>query len=109
MESISIRQLAGKAKVFGSVISLSGALVYAFVKGPPIKLMNTNPATQNQTAYSVSKTYAVGEWIKGSLIMLSANTTWSMWLVLQVDLISINIFIHVCFFLPSLTLRVFRF
>ncbi|OMO90486.1 Drug/metabolite transporter [Corchorus capsularis] len=83
MESLSLRQLPGIAKVLGSVISLSGALVFAFVKGPAIKLMNCHPATQKQTADSLMKSYSVSEWIKGSLIMLSANTAWSLWLVLQ--------------------------
>ncbi|XP_017981077.1 PREDICTED: WAT1-related protein At1g43650 isoform X2 [Theobroma cacao] len=82
-ESICIRQLPGIAKVFGSVTSLSGALVFAFVKGPPIKFMNWYPATQKQTADSLVNSYSIGEWIKGSLIMLAANTAWSLWLVLQ--------------------------
>ena len=72
--------------MLGSVISLSGALVFAFVKGQPIKFMHWYPATQKQTADSLIKSYSTGEWIKGSLIMLSANTAWSLWLVLQVDL-----------------------
>ncbi|KAK6246406.1 hypothetical protein SCA6_009496 [Theobroma cacao] len=83
MESISIRQLPGIAKVFGSVTSLSGALVFAFVKGPPIKFMKWSPATQKQTAHSLINSCSIGEWIKGSLIMLAANTAWSLWLVLQ--------------------------
>ncbi|XVF64308.1 hypothetical protein PTKIN_Ptkin09bG0158500 [Pterospermum kingtungense] len=83
MESISIRQLPGMAKVFGSVISLSGALVFAFVKGPPIGFMNWYPETQKQTSNFIVKSYSTGEWIKGSLIMISANTAWSLWLVLQ--------------------------
>lgn len=84
MESISVRKFPGLAKVLGSVISLSGALVFAFVKGPTIKFMNWYPETQNQTADSIAKDHPVGVWIKGCLIMLSANTAWSMWLVLQV-------------------------
>ncbi|KAG8493818.1 hypothetical protein CXB51_011109 [Gossypium anomalum] len=82
-ESISVRKFPGLAKVLGSVISLSGALVFAFVKGPTIKFMNCYPETQNQTADSIAKDHPVGVWIKGCLIMLSANTAWSMWLVLQ--------------------------
>ncbi|KAB2083242.1 hypothetical protein ERO13_A05G243400v2 [Gossypium hirsutum] len=82
-ESISIRKFPGLAKVLGSVISLSGALVFAFVKGPTMKFMNWYPETQNQTADSIAKDHPVGVWIKGCLIMLSANTAWSMWLVLQ--------------------------
>ncbi|MBA0720980.1 hypothetical protein Golax_008569 [Gossypium laxum] len=83
MESISVRKFPGLAKVLGSVISLSGALVFAFVKGPTIKFMNWYPETQNQTADSIAKDHPVGVWIKGCLIMLSANSAWSMWLVLQ--------------------------
>ncbi|OMO51068.1 Drug/metabolite transporter [Corchorus olitorius] len=81
MESISLRQLPGIAKVLGSVISLSGAMVFAFVKGPPMNWWN--PGTENQTADSLMKSYSISKWIKGSLIMISANTTWSLWLVLQ--------------------------
>ncbi|XVE60137.1 hypothetical protein DITRI_Ditri05aG0103200 [Diplodiscus trichospermus] len=83
MESISVRQLPGIAKVLGSVISLSGALVFAFVKGPPIKFMNWYQATQKQTADSLIQNNSIGGWIKGSLIMISANTAWSLWLVIQ--------------------------
>ncbi|KAK8552344.1 hypothetical protein V6N12_040944 [Hibiscus sabdariffa] len=83
-ESISVRKLPGFAKVLGSVTSLSGALVFAFFKGPVINFMNWYPSTHNhQTTDSVIKNHSVGEWIKGCLIMLSANTAWSMWLVLQ--------------------------
>ncbi|XP_022751458.1 WAT1-related protein At1g43650-like [Durio zibethinus] len=83
MESLSIRQLPGTAELLGSVISLSGTLVFAFVKGPRIKFMTSYPSTPKQTAESLIKSYSIGEWIKGSLIMLSANTAWSPWLVLQ--------------------------
>lgn len=84
MESISLRQLAGIAKVLGSVISLSGAMVFAFFKGPPMKFMNWYPETQKKIADSVIKSNSnAGDWIKGSLIMISANTAWSLWLVLQ--------------------------
>ncbi|KAE8701821.1 WAT1-related protein [Hibiscus syriacus] len=82
-ESISVQKLPGLAKVLGSVISLSGAFVFAFVKGPAINSMNWNSSTHNQTTNSVIKNHSVGEWIKGCLIMLAANTAWSMWLVLQ--------------------------
>ncbi|KAJ0024387.1 hypothetical protein Pint_07937 [Pistacia integerrima] len=79
MESISIRQSYGIAKVLGSIVSVSGALVFAFVKGPSLPFMNWHPNTPD----SSSKRSSLGEWIKGALIMISANTAWSLWLVLQ--------------------------
>ncbi|KAA8546563.1 hypothetical protein F0562_002698 [Nyssa sinensis] len=86
MESISIKQWHGVAKVLGSVVGVSGALVFAFVKGPPIKIMNWYPDIHKQNpdiSYDNSKV----EWVKGSLIMLSANTAWSLWLIMQVPIV----------------------
>ncbi|KAB2635241.1 WAT1-related protein [Pyrus ussuriensis x Pyrus communis] len=83
MESISVKRLYGVAKVLGSVTSLSGALVFALVKGPSIKF-NWVPSNQGQIPDSSSLSSSTGgEWLKGSLIMLSANTAWSLWLILQ--------------------------
>ncbi|XP_024167127.1 WAT1-related protein At1g43650 isoform X2 [Rosa chinensis] len=81
MESISIKHLHGVAKVLGSVTSLSGAVVYALIKGPPLKFMNWFPENLDHQIHP--KSSRRGEWIKGSLIMLSANTAWSLWLILQ--------------------------
>ncbi|KAM5562311.1 WAT1-related protein [Rosa sericea] len=81
MESISIKHLHGVAKVLGSVASLSGAVVYALIKGPPLKFMNWFPENLDHQIHP--KSSCRGEWIKGSLIMLSANTAWSLWLILQ--------------------------
>ncbi|EXC19896.1 Auxin-induced protein 5NG4 [Morus notabilis] len=90
MESISIRSVHGMAKVLGSAVSVSGALVFAFVKGPPLKfMMNWYQSSHDHQNHhhvhsdSLSKSYHKGDWIKGSLMMLSANTAWSLWLILQ--------------------------
>ena len=83
MESINIKQLHGLAKVLGSVVGVSGALVFAFVKGPPINFMHRYTATEKPNIDSIQGC-STREWIKGSLIMLSANTFWSLWLILQV-------------------------
>ncbi|KAK4600882.1 hypothetical protein RGQ29_010471 [Quercus rubra] len=82
MESINIKQLHGLAKVLGSVVGVSGALVFAFVKGPPINFMHRYTATEKPNIDSIQGC-STREWIKGSLIMLSANTFWSLWLILQ--------------------------
>jgi hypothetical protein len=86
MESVTIKRLHGMAKVLGSVLGVSGALVFAFVKGPPLKFMHWHPATENgQNGNLSTQGSSRGEWIKGSLIMLSANTAWCLWLILQVN------------------------
>uniref|UniRef100_A0A0A0KEE4 WAT1-related protein n=2 Tax=Cucumis sativus TaxID=3659 RepID=A0A0A0KEE4_CUCSA len=80
-ESICIRKVEGMAKLVGAIIGFSGALVFAFVKGPPMKFMNWYPQTKNIT--NSFQPYSTLEWIKGAFTMLSANIAWSFWLVLQ--------------------------
>ncbi|CAK9134702.1 unnamed protein product [Ilex paraguariensis] len=78
MESISIKERHGMAKILGSVVCISGALVFAFVKGPPVY-----PSIQRNTSHLSTKHSSKGEWIMGSLIMLSAYTAWSLWIIMQ--------------------------
>lgn len=95
MEGISVGKWHGRAKVVGSVMGLSGALVYAFVKGPPVNLINWSSSGHARQSL-LSGSTGIGdhsssrEWIKGSLIMLSANALWSLWLILQVLSLSLS-------------------
>ncbi|MCL7028238.1 hypothetical protein MKW94_009052 [Papaver nudicaule] len=99
MESIAIKHYHGVAKVVGTTVCLSGALVVALYKGPAVKFMNWNSSSSlhhHQTGHisngpsspSYSSTKAVDS-VKGALIMLSANTVWSFWVILQGPLIKL--------------------
>ncbi|KAA8537896.1 hypothetical protein F0562_027524 [Nyssa sinensis] len=88
MESISIKQWHGVAKVLGSVVGVSGALVFAFVKGPPVKFMDWYPAIHKEISDTKSGTFKV-EWVKGPLVMLLANTAWSLWLIMQAPIVKL--------------------
>ncbi|KAK4843141.1 hypothetical protein QYF36_004497 [Acer negundo] len=81
MESVSMKHVHGIAKVMGSITGVSGALVFAFLKGPPMNFMNWY--NQKQITDSSIKVCPFEDWIKGALIMLAANTAWSLWLILQ--------------------------
>ncbi|QCD94562.1 WAT1-related protein [Vigna unguiculata] len=81
VETISIKRAHGIAKILGSILSLSGAITFALVKGPPLSFMKWYQQNQNQTPSTVVH-YKV-DIIKGPLMMLLANTTWSLWLILQ--------------------------
>ncbi|CAI9763955.1 unnamed protein product [Fraxinus pennsylvanica] len=83
IESISIRHSYGIAKVVGSVIGLSGAMVFAFVKGPQVNFMNW--FTPNQKTIP-NMNLSSKDWVKGCLLMLLANFAWASWLVMQAPL-----------------------
>nr|XP_027092896.1 WAT1-related protein At1g43650-like isoform X2 [Coffea arabica] len=78
IESLSITQWHGMAKVLGAVTCLSGAMVITFYKGPALYSEYGKEASHNS-----SRTYTKEEWIKGSLLMLGANLTWAIWLIMQ--------------------------
>ncbi|KAK4745171.1 hypothetical protein SAY87_011483 [Trapa incisa] len=86
MESISMRRLHGIAKVMGSVVGVAGALVFAFLRGPPVKFLASNhhghPADHGLASSSSSSSNGV-HWVKGTLLMLSSNALFSLWLILQ--------------------------
>ncbi|KAG8378126.1 hypothetical protein BUALT_Bualt08G0105700 [Buddleja alternifolia] len=76
IEKLAIAERQGLAKVIGSILGLTGAMVYTFYKGPPIY----SAAAKIEAS---EKTHTKEEWIKGSLLMLFANLTWAMWLIMQ--------------------------
>ncbi|XP_027088293.1 WAT1-related protein At1g43650 [Coffea arabica] len=78
IEKISIQQRHGIAKILGSAVGLSGALVFTFYKGPPLY-----SSVHSSISHNDSKSYSKEDWIKGSLLMLLANFTWSVWLIMQ--------------------------
>ncbi|CAK9134703.1 unnamed protein product [Ilex paraguariensis] len=78
MERISIKQWHGVVKVLGSVLGVSGALVFAFVKGPPLQFMNWYVENKKEIPGPSMKATSNRGRIKGSLVMLSANTAWSL-------------------------------
>ncbi|XP_070027707.1 WAT1-related protein At1g43650-like isoform X3 [Nicotiana sylvestris] len=87
VETLSIKQSHGMAKVLGSSVCVSGALVFALVKGPHFNFMNWSMG-KTKGAHTSNFHYTLKEeWIKGSLVMLLANIIWSLWLILQVPII----------------------
>ncbi|KAJ8762099.1 hypothetical protein K2173_007158 [Erythroxylum novogranatense] len=92
MEIISLKRVHGIAKVLGSVLGVSGALVFAFVKGPAIRIHNWHPSIDELRHHhhqgpSLNTYSRSGDWIKGALIMISANILWSLWLILQTPIV----------------------
>ncbi|XP_028763772.1 WAT1-related protein At1g43650-like [Neltuma alba] len=83
VESISVKHMHGIAKILGSVLSLCGAITFALVKGPSIAFINWHTSNQQNVSHSIAALHSKGDQIKGVIMMLSANTAWSLWLILQ--------------------------
>jgi hypothetical protein len=83
----------GVAKILGSVLCISGAIVFALVKGPPLDFIEWHHENQNHNSHEFTKIHSKEDNIKGSLMMLLANTGWSLWLILQVAYLFVKSFI----------------
>ncbi|KAK3026696.1 hypothetical protein RJ639_041543 [Escallonia herrerae] len=78
MEGLSITHYHGMAKMLGSVIVLSGAMVFTFIKGPPLYTV-----LQNEGLGHSAKGRSTEDWIKGSCLQFASTLTWSVWLIMQ--------------------------
>ncbi|XP_042035629.1 WAT1-related protein At1g43650-like [Salvia splendens] len=78
-ETCSIRTSAGIAKFVGSGLSLSGAMVFAFVKGPLVRLMKCSNSMNSKDSNE--------KWVQGCMLMLAANFIWASWFVMQAPLV----------------------
>lgn len=85
VESISVKQIHGIAKILGSVLCLSGTIIFGLVKGPPISFTKSHPSNpQNSNSDSImAAAHSKGDEIKGLVFLLSGTTALSLWLVLQ--------------------------
>ncbi|CAF2221842.1 hypothetical protein IGI04_029904 [Brassica rapa subsp. trilocularis] len=77
LETVTLKKSYGLAKVFGSMVGMLGALVFAFVKGPSLINHYSNKTIPNKAVPSTKNS------VKGSITMLAANTCWCLWIVLQ--------------------------
>ncbi|RLN30763.1 WAT1-related protein [Panicum miliaceum] len=82
MEVVKLRSLPGKAKVAGVALCLAGVFVLAFYAGPALSPVNPHRAFAVAHASS-SNVPSRMTWIRGTFLMVLANVTWALWIVLQ--------------------------
>ncbi|KAM3296863.1 hypothetical protein ACQJBY_038954 [Aegilops geniculata] len=81
-EAIKLRTASGKAKLAGVALCVAGVLVIALYAGPPL-----NPLNHHRAFAAAMAGGKQGDWMKGTFLMLLANLTWSLWIVLQARLL----------------------
>lgn len=78
MENVYWRRLSSQAKVLGTIVSITGALVVTLYKGPPIILPSApDPFLLSPPQHS--------NWILGGLFLAADSFTSSLWYILQVN------------------------
>lgn len=76
---------AGRAKVLGALICLSGSLVLILYKGIPLTSLHSQATASdmsNQADTMISRKKAE-RWFIGSILSLGGCVTWSSWFLIQ--------------------------
>ncbi|KAI4294999.1 hypothetical protein MLD38_040727 [Melastoma candidum] len=81
LEKVDIKNNRSVAKIIGTIICVSGALMMALMKGP--KLLNQGIGILPPSSTSASPT-SKGDWLLGSLFLFGGCCCWSSWLIFQV-------------------------
>jgi drug/metabolite transporter (DMT)-like permease len=83
MEAANLRTAAGVAKAAGVALCVAGVLVLALYAGPAMSPVNHHRAFAAAAPPRASTTSSRTTWITGTLLMVLANVTWALWIVLQ--------------------------
>lgn len=86
MENLGIGTIEGKAKVVGVIVSIGGAMIFIFCKGSEIKMGSTGiNLLQNYDQSTIKHHTSQG---LGSFLSIASSLSVTIWLLLQVNIIS---------------------
>lgn len=85
MEKLNIKKLSCQAKVFGTLLTVAGAMSMTLYKGPIMELLwarHRHP--QNETQTTTTTGSSERDWILGCTFLIIATFAWACLFVLQV-------------------------
>ncbi|KAG8066898.1 hypothetical protein GUJ93_ZPchr0005g14732 [Zizania palustris] len=83
METVKLRSASGIGKIAGIALCVAGVMVLALYKGPSLNPVNHHHPFAGLRSSGGEATMTRGTWIRGTLLMVIANVTWAIWIVLQ--------------------------
>lgn len=90
-----MKTLVGQGKLWGTLLSIGGAMILTFYKGKELNLWSTNinilkPGGHHHTR---TKHAAVGDQVFGSLLALASCLAFAIWYIIHVSFFSF-LYIH---------------
>ena len=83
MEKIAVKSRTTQAKVLGSIVSIAGAFIVTFYKGPSIIIADNSPSLKlqqlNGNLNSVDR-----NWVIGGFLLTAGNILLTLWFIVQV-------------------------
>ncbi|KAH9742064.1 WAT1-related protein [Citrus sinensis] len=90
MEKLALRTLSTQAKIIGTMVSISGALVVVLYKGPTI-FLGTSPSSTHSTnsLHWLMGSPSVSNWVTGGFLLAAQCFLLSIWSILLTQIINI--------------------
>jgi len=84
-ENLGIKQRSGLAKVFGTILCVSGALLLSFYHGKTIGLGQSSIHWRYAEKMEGTTTSGSGNMFVGPLLLIGSTLVWALWFVIQVS------------------------
>lgn len=85
MEKLDLKRVRYQAKLFGTIVTVVGAMLMTFYKGSVINFFSTEHGHQPSTADAAAVNHHNdGEFVKGSILLIIATLAWAAFFILQV-------------------------
>ncbi|KHN47036.1 Auxin-induced protein 5NG4-like protein [Glycine soja] len=81
LERVNVKEVRSLAKVIGTLVTFSGALLMTLYKGPQIKLFFSPDTTHHQDGSHSPQ--VIKHWLSGTLFLLLGCVAWSSFFILQ--------------------------
>ncbi|KAH9790550.1 WAT1-related protein [Citrus sinensis] len=90
MEKLALRTISTQAKIIGTMVSISGALVVVLYKGPTI-FLSTSPSSTHSTnsLHWLMGSPSVSNWVTGGFLLTAQCFLLSIWSILLTQIINI--------------------
>ena len=95
LETVNVKKMHSLAKVIGTVITVSGAMVMTLYKGPILDIFH-NHGHSKEAATADS---AQHHWVIGTLMLIGSCAGWSSFFIVQVSILRhINLYVPFVFY-----------
>lgn len=85
MEKVDIKKLRCQAKVFGTLLTVGGAMLMTLYKGHVINFLWSNHIHSHASSSSSSNVGSSDkDWVKGSILLILATLAWAAFFIVQV-------------------------
>ncbi|XP_027354153.1 WAT1-related protein At4g08300-like [Abrus precatorius] len=83
LETVNLRKFHSLAKVIGTVITVSGAMVMTLYKGPAFQIIKGGGAISHHSNASSSTDSSEQHWAVGTVMLISSCASWAGFFILQ--------------------------